>query len=96
MYTLFPFFPKEMVYTIAVLSRKCKHHSFFLLCDLGVGRQTKREGVPRWWCILFFLERGGKGYQKLVRSLSRLYGHFAPLIGPLRGSKGQVSRLYGV
>ena len=30
------------------------HHSFFLLCDLGVGRQTEKRGVPRWWCILFF------------------------------------------
>ena len=31
------------VYTIVVL-----------LCDLGVGRQTEKRGVPRWWCILFF------------------------------------------
>ena len=25
----------------------------FLLCDLGVGRQTKKRGVPRWWCTIF-------------------------------------------
>ena len=43
-YTLFPCFARNMVYTIA----------FFLLCDLGVGRQTEKRGVPRWWCILFF------------------------------------------
>ena len=52
MYTFFPdlwcipfflVFPRKMVYTIA-----------FLLCDLGVGRQTEKRGVPRWWCILFF------------------------------------------
>ena len=42
-YTLFPCFPRKVVYTIA-----------FLLCDLGVGRQTEKRGVPRWWCILFF------------------------------------------
>ena len=34
------------------------HHSFFLLCDLGVGRQTEKGGVPRWWYTLFFLEIG--------------------------------------
>ena len=39
-YTLFPCFPRKMVYTIV-----------FLLCDLGVGRQTEKRGVPRWWCI---------------------------------------------
>ena len=38
-HTLFPCFPGKMVYTIA----------FFLLCDLGVGRQTEKRG-----CILFF------------------------------------------
>ena len=43
-YTLFPCFPRKVVYTIA----------FFLLCDLGVRRQTEKRGVPRWWCILFF------------------------------------------
>ena len=42
-YTLFPCFPRKMVYNIA-----------FLLCDLGVGRQTEKRGVPRWWCIVFF------------------------------------------
>ena len=42
-YALFPCFPRKMVYTIA-----------FLLCDLRVGRQTEKEGVPRWWCIIFF------------------------------------------
>ena len=26
----------------------------FLLCDLGVGRQTEKRGVRRWRCILFF------------------------------------------
>ena len=41
-YTLFPFFPKERVHTTT-----------FLLYDLGVGRQTKRGGVPQWWCMLF-------------------------------------------
>ena len=43
-YTLFPCFPQE----------NGIHHSFFLLCDLGVGRQTEKGGVPRWWCILSF------------------------------------------
>ena len=42
-YTLFPCFPRKIVYTIA-----------FLLCDLGVGRQTEKGGVPQWWCFLFF------------------------------------------
>ena len=42
-YTLFPCFPKEVVYTIA-----------FFLCDLGLGRVTEIGGVPRWWCILLF------------------------------------------
>ena len=45
-YGVYPFplfFPRKRVYTIA-----------FLLCDLGVGRQTEKGGVPRWWCILFF------------------------------------------
>ena len=28
--------------------------SFLLLCGLGVGRQTEKGGVPRWWCTLFF------------------------------------------
>ena len=41
-YTLFPLFSRKMVYTIA-----------FLLCDLGVGRQTEKRGFPRW-CILSF------------------------------------------
>ena len=41
LYTLFPCFPRKMVCTIA----------FFLLCDLEVGRQTEKRGVPRWWCI---------------------------------------------
>ena len=44
----FPFpllFQDKLVYTIA----------FFLLCVLGVGRQTEKGGVPRcWWCIPFF------------------------------------------
>ena len=30
------------------------HHSCFVLCDLGVGRQTEKGGVPEWWCILLF------------------------------------------
>ena len=30
------------------------HHSFFLLCDLRITRQTEKGGVPRWWSILFF------------------------------------------
>ena len=29
------------------------HSFFFLLCDVGVGRQSERGGVPRWRCILF-------------------------------------------
>ena len=44
-YTLFPCFPRKMAYTIAVV---------FLLCDLRVGRQTEKRGVPQWWCIIFF------------------------------------------
>ena len=42
-YTLFPLFPNEVVCTLV-----------FLLCDLGVGRQTKRSGVSRWWYSSFF------------------------------------------
>ena len=34
-YTLFPCVPRNRVYTIA----------FFLLCDLGVGRQTEKSGT---------------------------------------------------
>ena len=41
-YTPIYCFPRKMVYTIA----------FFLLCDLGVGRQTEKGGVPLWWCML--------------------------------------------
>ena len=41
MYTLLS---GPMVYTI---------FPCFPLCDLGVGRQTEKRGVPRW-CILFF------------------------------------------
>ena len=37
-----PCFARKMVYTIALL----------LLCDLRVGRQTEKGGVPRWWCML--------------------------------------------
>ena len=43
-YTLFPLFPQGN----AIL------RSFFLLCDFVVERQTKRGGLPQWWCILFF------------------------------------------
>ena len=59
-YTLFPCFPRKRVYTIASL-----------FCDLGVGRQTEKRGVPRWWCILFFPEfsnlcGGGGGVPNLA------------------------------
>ena len=43
-YTLFPLFSRE----------NGIHHSFFLLCDLEIGRQTEKIGVRQWWCILFF------------------------------------------
>ena len=41
--------PRPMVYTLV----PCLYTIAFLLCDLGVVRQTKRGWVPRWWCILF-------------------------------------------
>ena len=43
-----------------------------LLCDLGVGRQTKREGVPRWWCIFFLVwKRGLIGKMSILETLLR-------------------------
>ena len=53
-YTLLPRFPKEVVHTIAVFPRKWYTPKPFLVCDLGVGRQSKRGGVPWWWCMLLF------------------------------------------
>ena len=41
-HTLFLCFSRKMVYTVA-----------FLLCDLRVGRQTEKGGLPLWWCMLF-------------------------------------------
>ena len=66
-YTLFPCFPRKMAYTVAC----------FFLCDLGVGRQTEKGGVPRWWCIRFYpghcseLGPRGKTYRK-KQNLTRM------------------------
>ena len=44
-----------MVYTLSlVFPGKWYTPWLFLLCDLGVGRQTEEGGVPLWWCMLFF------------------------------------------
>ena len=50
-----PFFPDLWCMPFSlVLPGKWYTPQLFLLCDLGVGRQTEKRGVPRWWCILFF------------------------------------------
>ena len=55
-YTRFLCFPRKMVNTIAIL----------LLCDPGVGRQTEKGGVPRWWCILLFPLQKSEKLKKAV------------------------------
>ena len=49
-----PFFP-DLCCTPFPLAFPGKWYTplLFLLCDLGVGRQTKKGGVPRSWCVLF-------------------------------------------
>ena len=40
------------IYTLlSCFPRKMECAMVFLLCDLGVGRQTAKGGVRRWWCI---------------------------------------------
>ena len=55
LYGVYPSFWTYGIYPFPLFSQgDGMHHSFFfLLCDLGVGRQTETRGVPRWWCILF-------------------------------------------
>ena len=54
-YGVYPSFRTYGVYPFPLFSQEIGiHHSFLLLCDLGVGRPTEKRGVPRWWCILFF------------------------------------------
>ena len=50
-----PFFP-DLWCTLVSLVSPGKWYTplLFLLCDLGVGRQTEKRGVPQWWCILLF------------------------------------------
>ena len=53
------------------------HHSLFLLCDLGVGWQTEKRGVPRWWCILFLSwqsQHSGKAPPKRQKMLPQIFG----------------------
>ena len=50
-----PFFPDLWCIPFSlVFPGKGYTPQLFLLCDLRVGRQTEKRGVPRWWCILFF------------------------------------------
>ena len=57
-----PFFPDLWCIPYSLVSQANGiHRSFYLLCDLGVGRQTEKGGVPWWWCILFSpLHKNGK------------------------------------
>ena len=55
LYGVYPSFRTYGVYPFSlVFAGKWYTPQLFLLCDLGVGRQTEKRGVPRWWCILFF------------------------------------------
>ena len=55
LYGVYPSFRTYGVYPFPLFSQENgTPHCFFLLCDLGVGQQTEKRGVPRWWCMLFF------------------------------------------
>ena len=72
----------------------------FLLCDLGVGRQTEKGGVPRWWCILFFPVQGSLGnFGLLLSSSERTSGEVAEKLpgkfGELPGKSGDFPEARG-
>ena len=55
LYGVYPSFRTYGVYPFPLFSQENGiHHSFFCSVVLGVGRQTEKGGVPRWWCILVF------------------------------------------
>ena len=55
LYGVYPSFRTYGVYPFPLFSQENGiHHSLFCSVTSGSGDRLRKEGVPRWWCILFF------------------------------------------